>query len=278
MILVVNLGLKSIRAILFDFNGNRISLSREKISTFLDNNTVEQDASEWREKFYKVINKAVKKIEGKYSIKYITVTCSASCLIPLDKDFKPTNNVIMVSDKRAQKEANTIKELKNIIINYNINESEINAYSQISRILWLKNNKIKEFNKTKFFLSPNDFLIGLLLDGEYITDPLNAKKMLYNEKSKSYPKKLYEKLGINIDTLPRCNEIGTNLGKISTQIAQKLSIGNQPEVILTTYDAITSIVGGGGIYQGNLSDQSGTVSSIRMFNKNEYFDKENRIF
>ena len=278
MILVINLGLKSIRSIIFDFKGNRISLCRELINTSINGNYVEQSADEWQVKFFRVIKKSIKLAGENIKIDYITVTCSSSFLVSVDKDFNPTNPVIVVSDKRASSQAKKIRSLDIVKNSKSLNEVEINSYNQIARILWIKENNKKAYKNTKKFLSPNDYLIGLLLEGETYTDTLNAKKFLYDENNNEYPKKFFSKLDIDTNLLPKCKNIGTNLGKISSKMAKKLLIKNKPEIVLTTYDAITSIFGGGGIVPGVISDQSGTVTSVRMYSKQKYIDKKKRVF
>ena len=278
MILVINLGLKSIRSIIFDYNGKRISISKEPINSYLNGGFVEQNANEWKKKFFKVIKKSVAKSKQSNNIKYITVTCSSSCLISVDKNFEPLMPVIMVSDKRAEKQANEINSIINSHKNFKDKDIEINAYSQIARILWIKQNLKKKYDKVNKFLSPNDYLITLLLENYTCTDPLNAKKFLFNEAKGSYLNNLFSKLEIDPNLFPDCKEIGSNLGCISKKVATKLELNNCPDIILTTYDAITSIFGGGGISSGTVSDQSGTVSSIRMYSEKKFIDSKKRIF
>ncbi len=278
MILVINLGLKSIRSIIFDYKGSRISLAREPINSYLKSDFVEQDANEWKIKFFRVIKKSIIAAGKRCKINYITVTCSSSCLILVNKKFEPIHPIIMVSDKRAGKQAKKINSLTTLKKLNKNNKYNITNYSQISRILWIKENKPQIFKKVYKFLSPNDYLIGLLLDGETFTDPLNAEKFMYDEKTLRYVSEIYSQISIDTNLLPACLEIGSNLGTLDSKVAKDLNLKNKPEVILTTYDAITSIFGGGGIEDGTVNDQSGTISSIRMYSKKKYIDNKSRVF
>ena len=47
MYLIVNLGLKSIRIIVFDAEGNQLHSISRPVQSFIFNDQVEQDASEW---------------------------------------------------------------------------------------------------------------------------------------------------------------------------------------------------------------------------------------
>lgn len=111
VILVLNLGLKSVRCIAFSFDGNVITQSSKAIHTFVNNEMVEQDPEEWRNFSWQVMGNVISGL-GKRSenIRYITVTTSVSCLMVLDKEGRLLRNSILVSDSRTQKEAQLLAQ------------------------------------------------------------------------------------------------------------------------------------------------------------------------
>ena len=58
-ILVLNMGMKSIRSILFDSEGNKLAYSALPLETSLTGDTVTQMPAEWWEKACKVIQETV---------------------------------------------------------------------------------------------------------------------------------------------------------------------------------------------------------------------------
>lgn len=84
-ILVLNMGMKSIRSIIFDSEGNKLASSALPIETLLRGETVTQVPSEWWEKACAVIKETIADI-GNIPIDYITVTSSSSCLVCVDKN------------------------------------------------------------------------------------------------------------------------------------------------------------------------------------------------
>ena len=277
MILVINLGLKSIRAIIFDYNGRRVNSSFKAINTTLNGDKVEQDAVEWKNNFLKVVKEVINNSNSHNSIQHITVSCSASCLIPVDKKIEPVGKVIMVSDKRAKKQALTIQNLNEFKKINSKNHFKVSEYSQLSRILWIIENKPDQHKKTWKYLSPNDYLIALLCGDIICTDNLNAEKYFYDSDIKSYPNELFNCLGFSAEMLPECVEIGSDLGKIDKKISSTLGINSSPSIILGTYDAICSIFGTGVSNPGSVCDVSGTVTSVRVYSDKHVTDKNNRI-
>lgn len=277
MILVINLGLKSIRAILYDINGRALGTESLPITTRLGIDTVEQSADEWKTKLDAVVKLTVDKCGASEKISYLTVSCSASCLVPIGKDFAPLTNVIMVSDKRASVEAqiiNSCSEFKQLSLKFGYSAT---TYSQISRVLWFKNNLPSVYERTWKFLAPNDYLIMILTGGHCVTDILNAEKFFYDSENMSYPSNLLENFNLDASKFPDCVPIGTSLGKMPADIALALGIKVAPEVIVSTYDAICSVFGTGVVEDGKVCDVSGTVTSVRVFSSKKIGDNSNRI-
>lgn len=277
MILVINLGLKSIRAIVFSEDGQRLASSAQRVNSRLVGDWVEQDAKEWHSKLFEVVNKAMDSLNVRDGIHYVTVSCSASCLISVDSEMQPVGRVIMVSDKRAKDQGQRISEhpaFKPLAEKYGYAATQ---YSQMSRMLWLKENAPETFARTHAFLSPNDYLLSVLTGGQIVTDQLNAEKFYFDNVEGHYPTELYEAFGLSVNTLPQCVEIGTNIGTIPKSVSSDLGLSNTPYAIVGTYDAICSVFGTGVSSPGQVCDVSGTVTSVRMYSDKPFIDPKRRV-
>lgn len=278
MILIVNLGLKSIRAILFDEKGARLATSSQRVNSRLSQDRVEQSVPEWREKLYHVVSSVLDTADIAGGITHLSVSCSSSCLVPVAEDLSPTGQVIMVSDKRAQAEGRIISDLpefRRLADRYGYSASQ---YSQLARILWIKRHQPEAHARTWKYLSPNDFLIAEMTGGTAVTDTLNAEKLFWDSDEHSYPVELLDALELGADQLPECVEIGTSAGVVSKAFAEAVGLPNRPEVIVGTYDAICSVFGTGVSSPGQVCDVSGTVTSIRMYSNAPFTDPKGRIF
>ena len=72
-VMVINMGLKSIRSIIFAENGMKIGSASIAINTAINDKCVEQNPNEWWEKAAIVIHKSMKDA-GTQNIDFITVT------------------------------------------------------------------------------------------------------------------------------------------------------------------------------------------------------------
>lgn len=275
-VMVINMGLKSIRCIIFDSIGRKLGSAAVAINTAINDKCVEQSPEEWWEKAKLVMKKAF--YESKLDrIDYITVTASASCLICVDGNGTPIGNALMISDKRAEKEAEFIRTMSEFQIVHEQTGLDISASLMLPKILWIKKNRTDFFEKSAYFLTPNDYLIFMLC-GRYVTDYLNAMKYHYNPEEKKYPVRLLEKLGIPLSSLPEVSDIGSKVGTLKRHLSERLGINADAEVIVTSYDAICSFIGSGVSEEGEASDVSGTVTVFRTLSRKKDIKRSTKIY
>jgi len=278
MILVLNIGLKNVRSIIFEVEGKAVADFSTPVKTYINNSFVEQSPKDWWDLAEQVIKSSVDSLgERKNQIKYITITTSASCLVVLDKNNKPLRNSILVSDTRSLKEVEELGSLEEFQLlrkKYNYKSS---PDLMIPKILWIKNNEPDIFDKASYYLNISDYLYYLIC-GIIATDSHNATKFYYNYIEKQYPHKLLKKLEIDLDTLPKVYNQGDVIGDILPELANKFQIPKNCKVILSTYDALAAVVGNGAFKKGDVVDVSGTVTSIRLVSDKQISDNKNRLY
>lgn len=275
-VMVINLGLKSIRCIIFNQNGLKLGGAALAVNTAINDKRVEQNPSEWWEKAQNVMLQAVSEAcTGR--IDYITVTASASCLVCMGSGGNVLGKAFMVSDKRAEKEAEFINGMREFSTVKENTGLDMSASLMLPKILWVKRNMPEVFDRTECFATPNDYLIYKLC-GVYATDSFNAVKYHYNLNDKVYPDELLKQLGISSKKFPRVFNVGDCVGKIDAVVAESTGISKEAAVVITSYDAICSFIGSGAVQDGEASDVSGTVTVFRAFSKKKGIKQSRKIY
>ena len=260
-ILVLNMGMKSIRSIIFDSEGNKLASAALPIETALSGECVTQNPCEWWEKARRVIKETVADVVG-ITIDYLTVTTSSSCLVYVDEEGEALAPCIMVSDKRAVGESDSLKNNSLFEIVKGITGLDAAPYLMLPKALWVKNNHKELYEKVYKFLAPNDFLIAKFT-GRFVTDYMNAQKWHYDAEQKKYPEELLKDIGIPLGMLPEVVVPGEYVGNISDRAVKDTGLPHGVKVIASTYDAICSFIGSGVSQAGEASDVSGTVTVFR---------------
>lgn len=258
MYLVINLGLKSIRGIVFNNEGQQIYSSSKAVYSNLIDDRVEQDADEWQEKLELILEEigAIDYLNRK--IEFITSTTSSSCIYGIDKEGKACTKVMMVSDKRATKEA---LEVENSIKDRGLKTSlKCPESSVIPKALWYKRNRPEVFEKVDTWLGAGEFL-NYYFTGEVFTDSLNAGKALFE--NGSYLEDVISEFEMDLDILPPVKDMGFSL-PLKKDVVSKYNLSAKCKYILTTYDAICAVIGSYDGEPNTACDVSGTVTSVRV--------------
>lgn len=274
-ILVLNMGMKSIRSIIFDEEGSKLATAAIPIETSLVGEMVTQLPDEWWRKACQVIRETISDA-GNIDIDYLTVTTSSSCLVCVDRLGNALMPCMMVSDKRARKESELLERAAAFPEVKAATGLGADPYLMLPKALWVKYHQKEIFDKVYKFLSPNDYLLARLT-GEYVTDYINAHKWHYDTKKRSYPLELLKEIGISEGMLPEVVAPGTCIGKIRKAALEETDLSEKTKVIATTYDAICSFIGSGVSEEGEASDVSGTVTVFRAVSRQNMSGKIERI-
>lgn len=275
--LVINLGLRSIRVVLFDQDGNIFDKDWYPVQTFIKGDCIEQNPEEWWNLSIQLLTRILdRNIDCKKNLKYITITSSACCLVLVGKSGKTLMNSLLVMDKRAKEQAEVIKQEETLTGIFQNSNYLASPSFMFPKILWLKENLHNIYSKASFFMSSNDFFI-YKLTGQVITDTLNAEKFYYDPKKQEYPQSILNYIGIQKENLPKVVGPGTAIGHLKKELQKQLGLSENVRVVASTYDAICAFLGSGALTEGEACNVSGTVSSVRAFAKKKMIH-QNGIF
>lgn len=113
------------------------------------------------------------------------------------------------------------------------------------KILWLRNNEPKNFEKTTQVLLPKDY-VRFRLTGEFATEVSDASgTLLLNVKKRNWSKKLLGKLDLSRDLLPKVFESEEVSGELTTESAKLLGLNSGTPVVGGGGDQAASAIGNG---------------------------------
>jgi xylulokinase len=259
---VVNLGLKSMRAVVFDEDGRRLAISHHPIATEMGEGRVEQRPDDWWNAGLRAMDEVLADRQVAAGVSLLAVTASAGCLVPMTRDGTALGNAIMISDVRAAEQARRIEGTAEFA-ELGTGRGRVTSDLVLPKILWVKENEPERFAAADWFATPNDFLLHRLT-GEMVTDHHNASKYLYDQATESYPECLLQKLGIDMERLPPVVAPGGLSLPIRRELIERYGLAADAKAVVATYDAICAVYGAGVADVGDACDVSGTVTSFRV--------------
>ena len=238
-LMAIDAGTGSIRAVIFDINGNQISMSQQEW-THLEEEGVPNSMSFDCDKNWKLTVQCIKEsiklasIDSK-DILAVSSTSMREGIVLYDKDGQEIFAVANV-DARASKEVKYLKEnFAGIEEEFYKLSGQTFALGALPRILWLKNNKPEVYEKVAKIGMISDWIL-YKLSGVFSTDPSNGGTSgIFSLTKRDWISDMALKVGIKDDIFPKVYEVGDVLG----------------QVINTNYglDVSTLVVQGGGDVQ-----------------------------
>lgn len=211
LVLAIDQGTTSSRAIVFNKNSEIVSSSQMELSIICPKSGwVEQNADEIWETVYQVCKEVLVSPSIKVeNIKGIGITNQRETTIIWNKETKkPIYNAIVWQSRQSQ---DICDELINLGLNDKIKEKTgliINPYFSATKIKWILENvkgakKLAEEGKL-LFGTVDTYLVWMLTEGRlHITDYTNASRtMLYNIHTLEWDQELLALLGIDKRMLP----------------------------------------------------------------------------
>lgn len=271
---VLNLGLKSIRAIVFNVGGAKLAAASRAIQTTIRDEWVEQDPDEWWRLGCDCLRE-VNDFVGRPA-PLLTVTASAACLVALDERGASVRRSIMVSDRRAVSQSAALAAMPEFqSVAARDATFTPDPYFLLPKAMWIRDEEPETWSSIRYLMTPADFL-AFRLCGIAATDPLNAEKFYHD--GNTYPTELLARLGIDAKTLPEVRPVGSLLGIPLSSVTECTGLTRQTAVHVSTYDAICAFWGSGVAELGDVADVSGTVTSVRALIDRPPPSSESRVF
>ena len=231
----------------------------------------EQDPEDWWRTTVKTIRSVVRKAKLKAAdVRGIGLSGQMHGSVFLDKHNRVVRRALLWNDQRTAAECDEIERRaggRARLIKMVANPA-LTGFTA-PKILWLRNNEPRNFDKTVKVLLPKDD-VRRRLTGEFATDVSDASGMLLLDVAKrNWSTKLLSKLELDRDLLATCYESEEVTGKLTKAAAELLGLTADCLVVGGAGDCAANGIGTGVVKSGVLSTSIGTsgvmfVHSDRM--------------
>ncbi|MBI3463060.1 MAG: xylulokinase [Planctomycetes bacterium] len=145
------------------------------------------------------------------------------------------------------------------------------------KILWLRNNEPRLFDRTTKVLLPKDY-VRFRMTGQFATEVSDASgTLLLDVANRAWCKRLLEKLDLDRALLPPCFESDEVSGKVSAQVAAELGVPRGTPVVGGGGDQAAGAVGNGIVKPGVISATMGTSGVVFAFADKVQIDPDGRV-
>ncbi|MGL4595749.1 MAG: xylulokinase [Thermoguttaceae bacterium] len=239
----------------------------------------EQDPEDWWKATVKSVQNVVKKAKLKPNdVKAIGLSGQMHGSVFLDKNDKVIRRAILWNDQRTVAECDEITKAvggRDKLIQLVANPA-LTGFTA-PKILWLRNNEPKNFEKLRKVLLPKDE-IRRRLTGEYATEVSDASGMLLLDvKKRNWSLPLVSALKLDVNFFGKVYESEDVTGTLTAEVAKELGLTTNCLVVGGAGDCAAGAVGNGIVSEGVLSTSIGTSGVMFVYSDKMKIDPLGRV-
>ncbi len=237
LILGLDLGTSSIKAILINQSGAVVRKSEAKLPIRRIDNQVEQDCDDYKRALIEITTDCREFLPR---ISAMGLSGQTPSLLGIDERGNPTFPTLIWQDNRATNEADELASRFGNPWNLIGTSLPWAASACPAKMLWISRNKPEWIEETRWLLQPKDYL-GFLLTGEAISDPWSTKGIC-NVKSRSSINELIEYCGWNPKVMPKIQNGFESRGRVSRSASELTGLPEGLEVSTGWSDAMCGML------------------------------------
>jgi xylulokinase len=184
----------------------------------------------------------------------IAFSSQGETIITVDSNGKPLRKAIIWLDNRSVREADQIRQKfgEQLIMDVT-GQPEVLPIWPATRILWLKDNEPRLFNRVGKYLLVEDYLV-FRMTGRYCTEHSLVSSTLYFDISqKKWWKEMLDYLGISVNQLPELFQSGVSIGNLTSEAAAATGLSTNTMCVTGAYDHPCGAIGSGNINSGDVT-------------------------
>jgi len=259
-LLAIDAGTGSVRAVLFDTQGNQIAMSQREWRHLEEEGVAHSMSFDFATNWELVklcIQETVSGVDAR-DILALSATSMREGIVLYDKEGKELWGVANV-DARASQEVRYLKEnFEGIEEEFYAISGQTFALGALPRILWLKNNRPKIYEKVAHISMIGDWVLARL-SGVIATDPSNGGTTgIFSLKNRSWDSSMATKVGIKDDIFCPCFETGEVIGMVTQEASKETGLSTSTKVVMGGGDVQLGCAGLGVVEVGEVAVLGGS--------------------
>jgi len=261
-LMAIDAGTGSVRAVIFDTDGNQISVSQQEW-THIEEEGIANSMTFDTSKNWEITKGCIKDSIAKANIDSsdilaLSATSMREGIVLYDAKGNELWAVANV-DARASKEVKYLKEsFEGIEEEFYARSGQTFALGALPRILWLKNNRPEVYKEVASISMIGDWILAKL-SGIIATDPSNGGTTgIFSLKERSWVAEMATKVGIKDDIFPEVLEVGTVMGNVSANASLETHLSTQTKVVMGGGDVQLGSAGLGVVEKGQVAILGGS--------------------
>lgn len=267
LVIGLDIGTTSVKAVLFDIKGKQIAEAEELIKTYYPHsNWVEQSPVEIEAACLQVMKHVVKKVNTDHDILLTTgISCAMHSLICMNENFEPLDNMLIWSDGRSSEQAKTYLTSDEGRDIFKRTGTPFHAMTPFMKLIWMKENNFEAYNKATYFATMKEYLLHKWFGKRVVDFSMASSTGLMNIKQLDWDEKVLEIAGVKREQLSEIVPPTTILTGMVPEVTEEIGLPSDHPFVIGGADGQMANLGSGATSAGEVNISVGTSGAIRQF-------------
>ena len=268
LILVLDIGTSSVRAALYDMQGNVLPatmVKNERTLTATEDGGAEIDALEAFAQIEKAVDDVLKKSSKiKGEISHVAASSFWHSLVGVDAKGKPTTKVFGWADTRSAKYVADLRKKFNESEVHNRTGARFHSSFWTAKLLWLRKDYAKVFAKTDKWLSFSDYAAMKFFGAAATSVSMASATGIYNLRTNDWDAELIKFLKLKPANLPEIVAADAQTFQLNSKYQKRWERLKNAEWFLAIGDGASNNIGAGCTTKGKAALMIGTSGAMRV--------------
>jgi len=273
----LDIGTTSVKAVAFDLKGNVINESEQLIQTYYPNpGFVEQKPNEIEKNSRKVLRDIFVACEDS-NILNIGISCAMHSLICMDKDGTPLSDMLIWSDGRSSELVEKLdpQVKKNV---YSKTGTPIHPMSPLLKLIWMKENDYEPYKQADYFMSMKEYLLYKWFDQRVVDYSMASATGLMNVKTLAWEEEALNLAGVTTTQLSEIVPPTKIIEGLKPEVKEELTWPEDTPLVIGAADGQLANLGNGAIKPGEVAVTVGTSGAIRQLIEGQHVNTNGETF
>lgn len=278
MLFAFDIGTTNVKAVVVSDRGEVLAhAERQNTTQARQPGWQEQNPVHLLQNLLEVMAETWRTVQGKERLHGVIFSSAMHGLIALNAEGNPLTNILLWSDARAGKIAQTLRSTREGKDLYQQTGVPIHAMSPLCKIVWIQENMPEIFARTHRFSDLKSWLWNALT-GEFASDlSVASASGLMNIHQKNWDTGALSFAGISPDALPLLVP-PSHRRTLLPKIAARAGIPHDTPLFIGASDGALANIGSEAIQPGQVAITIGTSAAIRTIMPQPVLDKQMRTF
>jgi len=259
-LLAIDAGTGSIRAVLFDTQGNQIAVSQKEWYHVEEENVANSMRFDY-ENNWRLVRECIRNVivgVNAEDILALSATSMREGIVVYDKEGNELWGVANV-DARASDEVKFLKEnFAGIEEEFYALSGQTFALGALPRLLWLQKNRVDIYEKVAYVSMIGDWILARL-SGVIASDPSNGGTTgIFSLDKRNWVSEMAKRVGLKDDIFPKVLETGTFMGNVTKEASKETGLSTSTKVVMGGGDVQLGSAGLGVVEAGQVAVLGGS--------------------